>query len=161
MTGASIGPPDGVGAGMGYDSKRQVIWLVRAKGSAVYRYDMKTGTVKLVSSSQSIKNAFPRDLWYVSAIDMMLCATRLQSSDGTKVGNLAFDIYQGRWVGLVMPVAQGKDWVGSSVQDMQGLTLVYDPGENLALFAASMSGADIRVARMAQDGLKKFHIPDK
>jgi len=160
LTGASIGSPDGVGAGMGYDSKRDAVWLVRAKGSAVYRYDMQSGAVKLVSSSQSIQDAFPRDLWYVSTIDMLLCATRLKSPDGTQVGNLAFDIGQGRWVGLVMPVAEGKDWVGSSVQDMQGLTLVYDPGQKLALFAASTSGADIRVARIAQDGLKKFDIPD-
>jgi hypothetical protein len=157
LTGAKLTNPGGH-AGMCYDSKRNCLWISGALGKTVFQYNMADGMLKVAGKGQHISNAFPREICYVPQIDTVLCISRIKGAGG-KTGNLAFDIKTGKWVGLDVRCSDGADWGGRRRQRYEGLTMLYDPAYNLAIYVGSTTGQDVRVARLRKEGLKAFEIP--
>jgi len=140
------------GAGVCYDSKRDCLWIGYNRSTALWRYDMKTG--KRVSVKTNAKPGFVREVVYVPELDMLLSMNRKKTPGGTAV-NLAFDIENSKWVGLVIPFGDRKPHLPTHYWYYDRV-LAYDPLHKVALFYDRPNM--IWLLRLKKDGLKMIDL---
>jgi hypothetical protein len=152
LGGGDIGGAYGDTTGMCYDSKRNCLWLSN-NGSPMRKYDMATGKVETITVPSSPELVWMRDTAYVPELDMLLNSARVKAPGG-EIGNLAYDIAAKKWVGLVLPCADGKPRTHHKPYARISLALHYDARLKVAIFL--QSSQEILVLRAAKAGLKTF-----
>lgn len=146
--------------GMCYDSKRDCLWIAHF-GSSMLRYDMKTGDITQDSATGQPENIYMRGTAYIPELDMLLNVGRVAGPDG-KIGNLAYDIQNKKWVGIQFPCSDGLPRTNEKPYSEINLSIYYDPKLKMAIFHSNQM--EILVSRIDKASLKIFEakiVPPK
>jgi hypothetical protein len=153
LKGSPLGAAYGDTGGICYDPKRDCLWL--GHGGPMIRYDMKSGEAATDAPSGKPVGVYMRGAAYIPELDMVLSAGR-QTGAGGEVGNLAYDIENKQWVGIVLPCGDGQPRVNDKDYSDINLSVAYDPGLKLAVFHSNQM--EILAARMDRAALKTFEV---
>jgi hypothetical protein len=163
VRGGDLGRANGDRTGMSYDSLRDSIWAgwagraIGRSGPRMFRYDMSDGSLEELDPPPD--EVFMRETVHVPEIDMLVNIVRVRNGD--RVGNLAYDIRNRRWVGLALPfdgdeqyITRGQYWPYRHTR-----TLHYD--QTLGILIFHYTSEEIAVARLNPDSLEIFELPTK
>jgi hypothetical protein len=153
VKGGQLGAAYSDTGGICYDPKRDCLWL--GHGGSMIRYDMKSSEAAMDAPSGKPVGVYMRGAAYIPELDMVLSAGR-QTGAGGEVGNLAYDIQNKKWVGLVLPCGDGQPRVNDKDYSDINLSVAYDPGLKLAVFHSNQM--EILAARIDLSGLKTFEV---
>ena len=149
-----LGGAYGDTTGICHDPKRDCLWLAN-DGGPMHRYDLATGSLTTIPTPKP-EYIVMRETAYIPELDMILSAGRVKSADG-ELGNLAYDIENNRWLGVVLPCSDGQPRLNDKPYSQISLTLHYDPKLKFAVYLANNQD-DVFVARFDKAKAKTFAV---